>query len=352
MDTLAAYGWRLIVLAVVAVGVLWLLQRLWVVMLALVVGLFISRGLAAPDRWLRGLGLPPALAALVSVVGALGLVGMAGWLIAPSVSSEFETLGPTLDTAVDDLERWLVDDAPFAIEEDDLAQYREQAGDAIGNAFRSSSGTLVTGAVVVVEGLTGVLLGLLVSFFFLKDGSAIRSAMVRAMPERRQDLVWRLTGRAWQTIGGYLQGAVVLGVVEAIIIGLTLTIVGAELAIPVAVITLAAAFVPIAGAIFAGVIAVLVALATAGTGQAVVVLAVVVVVQQLDNDLLAPVIYGRALQLHPLAVLLSIVAGGALFGAAGTVLAVPVTAVAVNLISEARSPTVEAAAAEASDRER
>ncbi len=342
VETVAAYGWRLIVLAVVAIGIVWLLRQLWVVMLALVVGLVLSRGLAAPVRWLRGVGLPSALAALIALVVLFGLIGVAGWLIVPTVADEFQSLGPTLNQAVDDLERWLIDDAPVDIEESDLAQYRAQAGEAIGNSFRSSSGSLVTGAVAVVEGLTGLLLGLLVAFFFLKDGAAIRSAVVRSVPKRRRDLARRLTARAWRTVGAYLRGAVALGAVEAVVIGLALTFVGADLAVPVAVITFAAAFVPIVGAIFAAAVAVLVALATGGTGPALVVLVVAVVVQQLDNDILAPVVYGRALQIHPLVVLLSIVAGGALFGVAGTVLAVPVTAVAVNVISEAQAARADA----------
>lgn len=342
VETVAAYGWRLIVLAVVAIGIVWLLRQLWVVMLALVVGLVLSRGLTAPVRWLRGVGLPSALAALIALVVLFGLIGVAGWLIVPTVADEFQSLGPTLNQAVDDLERWLIDDAPVDIEESDLAQYRAQAGEAIGNSFRSSSGSLVTGAVAVVEGLTGLLLGLLVAFFFLKDGAAIRSAVVRSVPERRRDLARRLTARAWRTVGAYLRGAVELGAVEAVVIGLALTFVGADLAVPVAVITFAAAFVPIVGAIFAAAVAVLVALATGGTGPALVVLVVAVVVQQLDNDILAPVVYGRALQIHPLVVLLSIVAGGALFGVAGTVLAVPVTAVAVNVISEAQAARADA----------
>ena len=110
---------------------------------------------------------------------------------------------------------------------------------------------------------------------------------------------------------------------------------GADLVVPVVVLTFAAAFVPFVGAIVAGVVATLVALATAGFGGAIIVAIVAVAVQQLDNDLLAPVVYGRALALHPLVVLFSIVAGGALIGFAGTVLAVPVTAVAVNVAAEA-----------------
>src|SRR3546814_935330 len=127
-----------------------------------------------------------------------------------------------------------------------------------------------------------------------------------------------------------------LGLVEGAAIGITLALVGAELAWPVALLTFVAAFVPIAGAVLAGVVAILVALATAELGAAIVVAIVALVVQQRDNDLLAPVVYGRALQMHPLIILFAVVSGGALFGMAGTVLAVPVTAVALNVVAEAR----------------
>ena len=119
-------------------------------------------------------------------------------------------------------------------------------------------------------------------------------------------------------------------------------LVGSSLVVPVMVVTFLAAFVPLVGAIAAGVVAVLVALVTAGPVPALIVAAVAIIVQQLDNDLLAPVIYGRALKLHPLVVLLGIAAGGALFGFVGTVFAVPVLAVAINAVSEImRDPPVD-----------
>jgi predicted PurR-regulated permease PerM len=141
--------------------------------------------------------------------------------------------------------------------------------------------------------------------------------------------------RAWETIGGYLRGSGLLGVVEALIIGGTMAVAGAELVAPVMVLTLAAAFVPMVGAVVAGIVAVLVTLATASFTAALIVGGVAIVVQQLDNDLLAPVIFGKALSLHPLIILFAVVGGGALFGFAGTVLAVPVTAVIVNVAAEA-----------------
>lgn len=126
-----------------------------------------------------------------------------------------------------------------------------------------------------------------------------------------------------------------LGAVEAAAIGITLYLVGADLVLPMVVLTFAAAFVPFVGAVLAGVVAVLVALATTGIEGAVLVAVVALVVQQLDNDILAPAVYGHELKLHPLVVLFAVTAGGALFGLGGTVLAVPVTAVVLNAMAEA-----------------
>src|SRR5690606_18257816 len=132
--------------------------------------------------------------------------------------------------------------------------------------------------------------------------------VLERLPEDRREPVRRMGVSAWQTIGGYLRGSATLGVLEGTIIAITMAIVGAPLAIPVGVLTFAAAFIPMVGAVIAGVVAVLVTLATAGFGAAVIVAVVALLVQQFDNDLLSPLVFGRALQLHPLVVLFSIVA--------------------------------------------
>lgn len=336
LDRLAGYGWRLIVLAVVLVGVLWVVAQLWVVILALVMALYITRVLELPYRWLRGRGAPGALASLVALLGFLGVLALIGWLMVPQMTEEFADLGPTLEQAVEDVEGWLVDDSPFDLSRDDLEEARQDLTDAAGAAVRSSGGAIMGWAVVAVELVTGVLLALITTFFFLKDGSRMQRAGLRWFPEHRRDLVARMGRRAWATLGGYLRGVAILGTLEAVVIGTAVWAAGGNLALAVAVLTFLAAFVPVAGAIVAGVIAVLVTLTTAGFGPAVAVGIVALVVQQLDNDLLAPVIYGKALELHPLVVLFSIVIGSALFGLGGTVLAVPFTAVVVNMAAEAR----------------
>ncbi len=199
--------------------------------------------------------------------------------------------------------------------------------------------------------LIGAVLGLIITFFAIKDGDRFLIWARGLLPPRRRELADVLARQAWTTLGGYLRGAALLGVVEGAVIGLALTLVGAKLALPVAVLTFMAAFVPLVGAVVAGAVAVLVALATAGLDGALILLVVAVLVQQFDNDLLAPLVYGRALNLHPVVVLLAITTGGALFGLLGSFLAVPFTAVVVNVVAagrdyQARNPDEKLMAAE------
>jgi len=312
-----------------------------VVFLPLVIALLVARILAAPAARLRALGWRPGLVAAVTLLGFLVALGVTFTLLGLAVGDEAEDLGPTITDAVDDVEEWLVDDAPVEISRADIEQYREDFRDAVRAGARSSSGSIVSGAVVVGEVALSLIIGLIVTFFAIKDGDRFVRWVQRQFPQDRQELVGRLGARAWRTLGGYLRGAAALGIVEGTIIGLAVALTGGRLAIPVGVFTFLMAFIPILGAIAAGAMAVLVALATGGTTAALIVLVVVIVVQQLDNDLLAPLVYGRSLELHPVIVLLAVAGGGALFGLPGTLLAVPVTAVGLNVLAEARRAPAE-----------
>jgi predicted PurR-regulated permease PerM len=340
--TLGAYSWRLIAIGIVGWALLELITVLWVLLLAGAVAVLLSRALDPVANVLRRLRWPNALVALTTLLGfLLALAGIVSLLV-PSIVDEFSDLGPTLEDAVDDLEDWLVDDSPFDIERGDIDDFRDQARDWVSDNAQSQTGTVVSGTVIAVEVLTGLFLSLITTFFILKDGHRFNRWVLGFVPDHRQTLAVKVAARSWQTLGGYLRGSATLGVIEGIIIGTTVWLVGGKLAIPVAVVTFFAAFVPFAGAVLAGAIAVLVTLVTAGTGQALIVLAVAVAVQQLDNDLLAPVVFGKNLELHALVVLGAIVAGSTLFGPFGAVLAVPVTAVIINVLAEIRADGREA----------
>ncbi len=341
IDRLGAYSWRIVGIAVVVYGISWLVGKMWIVFLPLVLAAFLSRALIGPTNWLRHRGWRPGVAAAVVLLSfLLGVIGVST-LVGVAVGRQASEIGPTVTHAVDDIETWLVTDAPGNLSKADVRKARADAGKAAGRWVRTSGGTLVSGAVVFFQVIFSMFIGLIITFFALKDGSRLGEWALHLLPEERRPHTSRLSDKAWATLGGYLRGATLLGLLEGTIIGITMTLVGADLAIPIAVITFMMAFVPFVGAIIAGVLAILIALATAGTTGALIVLAVAVLVQQFDNDLLAPVIYGKALDIHPVTVLLSISAGGALFGLAGTFLAVPVAALVLNVIAEHRQALEE-----------
>jgi putative heme transporter len=331
-----AYSWWLIGIGIVALAVLWLMAQLWVLVLAAAVAMLLSRALDLPARYLRARGLPRALVAASVLLGfILVLAGLVALLV-PSIANEFDDLGPTIEDAIDDVENWLVEDSPFDVSRRDIRDVRDQADERIGDLLQSQSGTLISGTILVFEVFAGIVLALVTTFFILKDGDRFGEWFVARFPHHRRDLAIRLGARAWRTLGGYLRGSATLGLIEGVIIGTTVWLVGGSLAVPVGVITFFAAFIPFAGALIAGVIAILVTLVTAGFGGAVVVAIVALAVQQLDNDLLAPWVFGKNLELHPLIVLVAITAGGTLFGAFGAFLGVPVSAVLINTLAEAR----------------
>jgi putative heme transporter len=336
-----AYAWRLIAIGLVGWALLRLLSALWVLVLAGAVATLLARALDPVANVFRRRRWPPALVAATTLVGFLLVLTGIVTLLVPTIVDEFSDLGPTIEDAVDDLEDWLVEDSPFDVSRQDIDDFREESRDRVTQSLEAQSGAVVSGTVVAFEVITGLVLSLITTFFLLKDGGRFCAWILSLVPQERRALATRLAARSWQTLGGYLKGSATLGVIEGIIIGSTVQLVGGSLAVPVAVITFFAAFLPFAGAILAGTVAVLVTLVTAGPGGALIVLIVAVLVQQFDNDLLAPIVFGKNLELHPLIVLGAIVAGSTLFGVFGAVLAVPVTAVVINVLAEWRAYDAE-----------
>ena len=187
-------------------------------------------------------------------------------------------------------------------------------------------GTVVTGSRIVVELLAGVVLCFFVSFFLIKDGTRIWQWLTsRFQPERRRRA--GLAGAAaWQAVVYYVRGTVAVAAIHAVVIGVTLTIIGAPLVAPLALFMFVAAFVPLLGVLVAGAVALLVVLATKGWIAAIIVLIVMVVMNQLEGHLLQPQVVGKMVRLHPLAVILVLAVGAVVAGIAGAVVAVPITA--------------------------
>jgi predicted PurR-regulated permease PerM len=339
LDRLAWLSGRLLLIAAGLLSTIWLLAKLRVVLFPVIAALFLSTALVPVARWLQRHGWPRLLATWAAFGGFLVVVIGTIALLVPVFVDQFADLGPTVEQGIDDVEDWLVT-GPFELDRADVDRYRAEAGEQLGDYARGSGGGLVAGAVVVLEVLAAVLLALVTTFFFVKDGDAMQRWALSHVPDRHHNTAREAGRAAWATIGRYLRASATLGLLEGIIIGTTLFLVGAGLAIPVGIITFVAAFFPLVGAVTAGIIASLVALVSGGLTDAAIVGGVCLVVQQFDNDLLAPVIYGKAVQLHPLVVLLAIAAGGAVGGLAGAFLAVPVTAVCVAMAGVVRGAAI------------
>jgi predicted PurR-regulated permease PerM len=176
------------------------------------------------------------------------------------------------------------------------------------------------------------------TFFFLNDGDDISSGGLALVPQAQRELAARMGRRAFATIGSYVRGSALLGLAEGAAIGIGLAVIGVPLAVPLAILAFLGAFLPLVGSLASGTIAVLVALVNGGPVDALLVAVLVAAVNQADAHVLQPLVMGRVLRLHPLAIVLALAAGAAVAGLLGAFLAVPFTAVAVAMVDEIRSP--------------
>ena len=333
LDTAAAWSWRLLVVGAAVLATVLLLARLRLVVLPLFAAILLATALRPSTRFLQRHGVWRGLATALSFLGFFALLGGIGTLVAQPLATEVRALGPTVSEGIDGVERWLVE-GPLSLEQEQIDQFRAQAGASL----RRVGPGLVAPAVAFFEVLAGTLLALVVAFFLVKDGPALERAALRRLPEAHRDKAKRAGHAARRALGGYLRGAAALGAIEGTIIALAIVLVGGRLAIPVLLLTFVGAFVPVVGAVVSGAVAALVTLVTAGPEEALIIAAVALIIQQLDSDLLAPFVYGKSVQLHPLAILLAIATGATLAGIAGTFLAVPLAAVAVAVAGVLRSP--------------
>src|SRR6266498_378931 len=275
----AAVSWRLLVVAA-AIGVVgFLLVYLRLVVLPVIVALFLSTLLAPPAGWLRARGWPP-LAATWAVMGGAVLV--------------------------------------------------------IAGASAALARGLLSGATLAVEVVTGALLSLVLTFFFIKDGDRMGNWFANHAGARADDV--RAAGRrAFETLGAYLRGQATVGLIDGVFIGIGLAVVGVPLAVPLAFLVFLGAFLPIVGAFLSGLIAALVALVSKGLVAALIIVGITILVQQLEGHVLAPLVLGRAVKLHPAVILLALTGGGVVGGIIGAALAVPSVAVVTSVATYLRN---------------
>lgn len=335
-----ALGWRLLVV-VGAIGVLgWLLGHLAPVVVPVAIALLLAALLHPAVRWLVQHRVPRALATTVVLVGGLALLGGVLTFVVAAFVNGLPDLVAQLSAGLDALTGWLTD-GPLGISEDQLRAAQQQVVDAVGaNQATLTVGALAT-AVTLGEIVTGILLVVFTLIFFLHGGHGIWQFVLNGVPDDLRARVDVAGRRGLAALVSYTRATAVVAVVDAVAIGVGLALLGVPLAVPLAALVFLGAFVPIVGAVIAGSVSVLVALVAQGPVPALVVLAIIIAVMQLEGHILQPLLLGRAVKLHPLAVVLVIAAGLLVAGIAGALLAVPLLAVLNSGIRSLRSPADE-----------
>jgi predicted PurR-regulated permease PerM len=313
----------LLLLAVIVAAVYALIQ-LRIAVLPVIIALLLAAAITPLVNLLRRRNVPGALATWISLLAILLVVGGVITAVVFAVRREWSALVEQASEGVGELQTWL-DQGPFPIDDQQVEDARKAAVDF----FTSGEFALgaVTGAVAVGEVLAGLLLTVVVLFFFLKDGAQIWAFLVERLGGSHKPQMRRSGTRAMEVLGGYVRGTAIIAAVDTIVIGGTLVILQVPLALPLALIVFVAAFIPIVGATVSGILAALVALVAVGPVAALVVTIVVVAVNQLEGDLLAPFVLGKSLNLHALVILLALTAGTILGGITGAILSVPIAAV-------------------------
>ncbi|MCX4394261.1 AI-2E family transporter [Streptomyces sp. NBC_00053] len=336
MRVAAEAGWRLLVLA----GTLWVLMRVisavQLVVLAFVAALLVTAMLQPTVARLRGYGLPRGLATAVTAVLGFVIMGLVGWFVVWQVMDNIDTLSDKVRDGIEELKRWLLD-SPFHVTEQQINDIAKNLSDTIGTNTEQITSAGLEGVTVMVEVLTGILLAMFSTLFLLYDGRRIWHWVLKLVPAQARPGVAGAGPRAWRTLTAYVRGTVIVALIDAIFIGLGIFFLDVPMAVPLAVFIFLFAFIPLVGAVISGALAVVVALVTEGVFTALMVLAVVLAVQQIEGHVLQPFILGRAVRVHPLAVVLSVAAGGMIAGIGGAVVAVPLVAVTNTVVGYLRT---------------
>ena len=342
--------WTLVI-AAAAIAVFWVAGRLRIVVLPIGLAVVLATFLWPPTRRLRDAGLPRGAAATAVLGVTMTALTVLIALVLPETIDEFGELDVGIAEVLEAIEDWLVNGtlALSPDQVDDLADnLREHAQASAGTV----AGGALTGALLLTEIIAGVVIATVVLFFFLKDGDRIWNWICGLVPPEHRAAVEEIGSRSWRTLGAFLRGQALVALFDAVFIGLALVIIGTPLVLPLVVLTFFGAFIPIIGAFAAGAAAVLVALVFQGVTEALIVLAAIVVVQQIESNIFEPVIVGRSVKVHPLAILLGVTIGFTIGGIIGALVAAPLVAVGATILAylreradAARAPAEEPQAA-------
>jgi predicted PurR-regulated permease PerM len=340
----AAWAWRLLVIFAAFLALLWVIKELEVIVVPVLLALMLSALLVPPVDWMDRMGLPRGGAVAVVLLGGFALLGG----ILTFVVSEFIVGLPDLveqvSRSIDTSRRWLIE-GPTHLRSEQITNAGNAAIQALhNNQARLTSGALSTAA-TITEVITSAVLVLFTLIFFLYGGRGIWQYVVRVFPAGVRERVLDAGRAGYGSLIAYVRATFLVALTDAAGVGVGLAIMGVPLALPLASLVFLGAFIPLVGAVIAGFVAVVVALLAKGILYALLTLGLLVVINQIESHLLQPLVMGRAVSIHPLAVVLAISTGGVTAGIVGALLAVPTVAFFNNAFQVllARDPAAELA---------
>ena len=323
-------AWLLVGVVVLLVGIVWILTLTSVIVIPVIVAGVIAAVAGQLVSWLHRRGVPRALGAVLVLLAIVAAGALAGYLVLSGITSETSGISDQLTRAAEEIEGWLGD---VGISESKAREANQDISEGVSDSFHALLSGVATGIATLSSLAFFLAMTILSLFFLLKDGPAIRSWTERHIGVPTE-VARTVTSRVLQSLRGYFLGMTIVAVFSAVLVGGGALALGVPLAGTIAVVTFIGGFVPYLGAWTAGAFSVLLALGGAGPDAA----AGMVVIQLLANgplqQIVQPIAYGAALGLHPLAVLVATIAGGALFGAVGLILAAPITSAILRISAD------------------
>jgi predicted PurR-regulated permease PerM len=335
LQTAGGWSWRLLFIAIAAYLAYRVAGRLAVVVIPCAGALLLTALLQPLTSRMHRAGLPMLAAAWCALLGAVILLAGVITLVTIRVRAEYPGLVTQVRHTTHQLQTWMAG-APLHLKTGSLQSLSNKLLTYLGQHKSVVAGTVLTGGQIVFEVLGGIVLMLFVTFFLLKDGRRIWAWLLRAAQPGNRPRVDRAASAAWQAVVYYVRGTVLVAAVHALVIGVTLTVMGVPLVVALAVLVFLAAFIPLVGILFAGAVVILITLATKGWFAALIVLVIFVAENQIESHLLQPLVVGRFVRLHPLGIILALGVGGVVAGIPGAVVAVPVAAAIARAAPELR----------------
>ncbi|MCC2033962.1 AI-2E family transporter [Microbacterium allomyrinae] len=331
---------QVIVVVAVTAGIVFAMQQVTLVTIPLVLALIFACAFAPAMTWLRRRGVPSVFATLITLLAIAIVLTLLGWLIVWAVRDQWDELYVQAESGFQSLLAWL-DTLPFDfLSTDQIDEWVAWLTDFVLSAQFGSGALAGVGA--VANFLTGLVLMVTILFFFLKDGPQMWEFLLRPFHGEQYRRARRIGDKTTVVLGSYVRGTATVAFVDAIGILIGLLILQVPLAIPLAVLVFLLAFIPIVGATLAGIVAALVALVANGPINALFVVGVVVLVNQLEGNFLQPVLMGRSMKLHAFVILIALTIGTVLGGIVGAVLAVPIAAAVWGIVQVWDGPDLPA----------